>query len=92
MKRYRKRLSEAIKHIQLDKFQVKKAVECLSKYIEQNQNATDLSGKHEILYLNVDVSRVPEEHSVRPIQIKLPFPIFSSDAKSRYTVFTSDEN
>lgn len=60
MKRFRKRLSEAITHVQLDKFQIKKAVECLAKYAEQNQSATDLSGKHETLYISVDVSRVPE--------------------------------
>lgn len=37
------------------------------------------------------MSKIPEEHSVRPIQIPLPNPIYSSENKSRYTIITSDE-
>lgn len=88
---YKKRLSNAIKSIPLDKVQIKKAVDCLCKYAEENKNATDLALKHEYLYLEVIVSKIPEQHSVRPIQVKLPFPIYSSQYKSRYTVITSDE-
>jgi hypothetical protein len=49
-----------------------------------------LIGKQEIIYLSIDVSRIPESHSVKPIQIKLPYPLYSSEAKSRYTIIVSD--
>ncbi len=78
LKIYKKRLSKAIKHMQLDKIQIKKAAECLIKYAEHNKNVADLTGKHDYIYLELELSRIPEQHSVRPIQIKLPHPIYSS--------------
>ena len=87
----KRRLSNSIKNIHLDKHQIKKAVECLCKFAEENSNPADLAIKHEYIYLEVIVSKVPEKHSVRPIQVKLPFPIYYREQKSRYTIITSDE-
>lgn len=36
------------------------------------------------------MSKIPEEHSVRPIQIDLPHPIYSPALNSRYTIIVSD--
>jgi hypothetical protein len=87
---YKKKLSEAIKNILLDKNQIKKAVESLNKYSLEHRDPTDLTDKQDYVYVTLDLSKIPEQHSVRPIQIKLPHPIYSSEAKSRYTVITSD--
>ena len=91
IKIYKKKLSKAIKHMSLDKGQIKNAVECLCNFAEQHRNAADLTGKHDYIYLELEVSRIPEQHSVRPIQIRLPHPIYSADQKSRYTIITSDD-
>jgi len=66
---FKKRVSKAIKNISLDKNQIKKAVESLLKYVELNKNPTDLVSKQEFIYVAIDLSRIPEQHSVRPIQI-----------------------
>jgi hypothetical protein len=42
--------------------------------------------------VEVDLARIPEEYSIRPIQIELPFPIYSAEFKSRYTIIASDES
>jgi hypothetical protein len=52
-------------------------VKCLIKFVEENANPADLLGKQEYIYVEIDMSRIPEEYSVRPIQIELPFPIYS---------------
>lgn len=91
-KKLKRLLSRSIKTITLDKLQIKKAVECLQEFAIKHKDPTDLIGKDEVIYITVDVSRIPEQHSVRPIQIKLPFPLYSADKKSRYTVIVSDES
>jgi ribosome biogenesis protein UTP30 len=40
------------------------------------------------LYLEIDMSRVPTNYSIKPIQISLPYPIYNAD--SRFTIFVSD--
>jgi len=36
------------------------------------------------------MAQVPEQYSIRPIQIELPIPIYSEKYNSRFAVFTSD--
>jgi hypothetical protein len=48
---------------------IKMAVKCLCKFVEDNGNPADLAGKQEYVYVEVDMAKIPEEHSVRPIQI-----------------------
>lgn len=56
---------------------IKNAVSSLLEFAEKNKNPTDLFGEAGFIYLEIDMSRIPEDHSVRPAQIELPFPIYS---------------
>ena len=47
----KKRRNSAIQGIKIDKFQVKKAVECLKEFSENNKNPTDLFGQQGFIYL-----------------------------------------
>ena len=91
-KQHQRRKDEAIKFIQLDKGQVKKAVVSLKKFINSTKNVKDLfkSDSEGFIYLEVDMGHVPENMSVRPIQIPLPHPIYGSQYNSRFAVFCRD--
>ena len=86
----KKKRNSAIETIKLDKFQVKKAIDCLLEFAEKNKNPTDLFGEQGFIYLEVDMGRIPEDHSVRPVQIELPHPIYSPQFNSRYTIIVED--
>lgn len=58
-KTYKKRLSQAIKGITLNKYQIKKAVECLSKYAAEHKDPTDLTQKQDYVYVCIDMSKIP---------------------------------
>ena len=87
-----KKKEEAIEFIKLDKLQVKKAVVALKQFVEKNKNVKDLfNGANEgFIYLEIDLANIPEQHSVRPIQIPLPHPIYSEKYNSRLAIFTLD--
>ena len=87
-----KKKKEAIDFVNLDKNQINKAVSCLKQFIEKNRNVKDLfqGGNDGFLYLEVDLAEVPWKHSVRPIQIQLPNPIYSEAYNSRFAIFTMD--
>ena len=67
--RLTKRRNAAISFIKLDKFQVKKAVDCLLEFAERTKNPTDLFGEEGFIYIEVVMNKIPEEYSVRPVQI-----------------------
>lgn len=85
-----KKMNEAIKFIKFDKNQIKKASLALIQFAQANRNPADLFGEEGFIYLEIDVSRVPEEHSVKPTQIKLPKPIYSKEMNSRMTIISTD--
>ena len=68
-----------IGHLGIDKFQVEKAVHALQNYNQANGPSNNLFEDSEegFLYLEIVLSEVPAEYSIRPIQISLPFPIYS---------------
>jgi hypothetical protein len=78
--------------VKLDKHQVGSAVAALKEFIERTKNVKDLfqGGNEAFIYLEVDLSEVPEHYSVRPIQVPLPCPIYSDKYNSRFAVFTKD--
>jgi len=50
----------------------------------------DLFGGDGFIYLEVDLSIVPEHYSIRPVQIPLPYPIYSEEYHSRFTILVSN--
>lgn len=72
-----KKKNEAIAFIKLDKFQVAKALDCLKDFDAKNKSSANLFSEDGFIYLEMDLSRVPENYSIRPIQIELPHPIYS---------------
>lgn len=74
-KRYSKYRKEAAKNIILDKFLVKGAVESLKKY-EESHKSSDLFENEGFIYLEIVLAKLPEEYSIRPVQIPLPVPIY----------------
>jgi len=44
----------------------------------------------DFLYLEVILNQVPTEYSIRPIQIKLPVPIYGPEFQSRFCIFSTD--
>ena len=91
-KLHQKRKYEAIAFIKLDKEQVKRAVVSLKKFIAKTRNTKDLfkDSSDGFIYLEVDMAELPEKHSVRPIQIPLPHPIYGEEYNSRFAVFSMD--
>lgn len=85
-----KQTKKSTQFINLKKEQICSAVKCLKKFAEENENPTDLIGEKGFIFLQVDTSKIPEEHSIRPVQIKLPHPIYSPEFKSRFTIFVSN--
>ena len=81
---------EALHFIQLDKHQIKNAVSQLKTFIEKTKKVQDLfeGGQEGFIYLEVDLAEVPWKHSIRPIQIPLPTPIYSEKYNSRFAIFT----
>jgi|JI9StandDraft_1071089.scaffolds.fasta_scaffold218728_1 hypothetical protein len=86
-----KRKKEAIEFVKLDKHLISNALKQLKIFIEKTRNVKDaFQGSNDgFIYLEVDLGQVPEHHSVRPIQIELPHPIYSDKYNSRMAVFTS---
>lgn len=83
---------ECLSFIKLDKHQVKSAVAALKDFVAKTHNVKDLfHGTGEaFIYLEIDLSEVPLHHSVRPIQIPLPAPIYAPKYNSRCAIFTAD--
>ena len=40
--------------------------------------------------MELDLAKVPQNYSIRPVQIELPHPIYSEKYNSRFTIFTTD--
>lgn len=83
---------QCISFIKLDKHQVNSAVVSLKEFVSKNHNVKDLfHGNNEaFIYLEIDLSEVPLHHSIRPIQISLPAPIYTEKYNSRCAIFTTD--
>jgi hypothetical protein len=78
-KQHIRKKKEAIDFVHLDKHQINNALTTLKEFIERTRNVKDLfqGGNEGFIYLEVDLAEVPWRHSVRPIQIPLPHPIYS---------------
>jgi hypothetical protein len=72
-----KKKNEAIAFIKLDKFQIAKAIDCLKEFDTKNKSTANLFSEDGFIYLELDFSKVPENYSIRPVQIELPHPIYS---------------
>jgi ribosome biogenesis protein UTP30 len=88
-KRYNRYRKEVIRQIVLDKFQVKKAVEAL-KAFEESHQSDELFENEGFVYLEVVLAVVPEEYSIKPVQIPLPVPIYSEQFNTRSAIFVTD--
>lgn len=88
-KRFNKYKKEAVKSIILDKFLIKSAAESLKKFQQSHQSA-DLFENEGFVYLEIVMGRLPEEHSIRPVQIPLPVPIYGEQFNTRSLIFVAD--
>lgn len=89
-KQHLSRKKEAIASVPLDKHLIKQALESLKKYEETHCNVTDLFADDGFIYAQIELSVIPEHHSIRPVQIPLPIPIYSQQYHSRFTIFSCD--
>lgn len=86
--RIRRRTIEVLK---LDKYQVKKAIKALITHYNNNKNSHKLlDSGDDFIYLEIILSEVPTQYSIRPLQIKLPTPIYTPENQSRFCVFSRD--
>jgi len=72
-----KKKNEAIEFLKVDKFQVAKAIDCLKQFDSKNNSQVNLFTQDGFIYLELDLSKVPDSYSIRPVQIELPHPIYS---------------
>jgi ribosome biogenesis protein UTP30 len=86
--RIRRRTIEVLK---VDKYQVKKAIKALITHYNNTKNKNQLlDSNDDFIYLEIILSEVPTQYSIRPLQIKLPVPIYSPENQSRFCVFSRD--
>ncbi len=76
--------------MKLDKFQVAKAIDSLKKFDSETKSPVNLFSEDGFIYLELDLAKVPQNYSIRPVQIELPHPIYSEKYNSRFTIFTTD--
>jgi ribosome biogenesis protein UTP30 len=69
---------------------VAKCISALLKHHESTKSADILDINDDLVYIEVIVSQVPSSYSIRPHQIRLPHPIYSSKYQSQFCVFSSD--
>lgn len=83
-------LEQLRKKIKLDKKVVDKCIQALLKHHESHKSADILDINDDLVYVEVIVSQVPSAYSIRPQQIRLPHPIYSSKYQSQFCVFSTD--
>lgn len=89
IKKYNLKRKQAKKQIVIDKFQVKAAVEALVKFEETHQSSLLLE-EPGFVYLEIVTSKVQEQHSVRPVQVELPHPIYTEEYNSKFAIIVTD--
>jgi ribosome biogenesis protein UTP30 len=89
--KYARLRRKTITKIQLDKHQIKNAVQALITFHNNNKKKNQLLDNDEdFIYLEIVLSEVPARYSIRPVQIKLPEPIYGPQFQSRFCVFSTD--
>lgn len=87
--RIRKR---TIQHLTIDKNLVKKAVKALLAHAEKSKEGKFnlLDTGDDFIYLEIVMSQVPSKHSIKPIQVKLPVPIYGAQFQSKFAIISQD--
>jgi len=102
--KYARLRRKTITKIQLDKYQIKNAVQSLITYHNANKKKNQLLDNDEdFIYLEIVLSEVPAKYSIRPVQMyfpyivkflifisKLPEPIYGPQYQSRFCVISTD--
>ena len=77
--------------IKLDTKQIEKAVKCLQAFNEKKQDKKQLLEDEEgFIYIDVLLNKLPDEYSMRPVQIKLPNPIYGETFLTRSCILCKD--
>lgn len=86
-----KRKKKLKKKISLKKKIVKKAISELKKFTENNKEKNPLLETEDgFVYIEITLNKLPETFSLRPFQIALPKPIYSSEYFSKFCIFARD--
>ena len=88
-KEYNARRKQTSKLVNIDKFQVKAALDALVKFEEKHETNTLLE-EPGFIYLEIVTNKVPEHHSIRPVQVSLPHPIYTEAFNSKFAIIASD--
>lgn len=88
---YNQLRKRTIQKIKLDKELIKKAAKSLIKYHSGSKKQNDLLDQDDdFIYIEIVLSKVPEEFSIRPLQIALPVPIYGAEQGTKFCIFTKD--
>ncbi|EGR27405.1 hypothetical protein IMG5_195870 [Ichthyophthirius multifiliis] len=89
--KYQKLRKSSIKHIKLDKNLIKKAAkELINFYTKSKQTNNLLDLQDDFIYIEIILSQIPENYSIRPLQISLPVPIYGKNYNTRFCIFSKD--
>lgn len=90
--KYAKLRKRTIEKISLDKTLIKKAAKALLTHHEnlKKKSRNLLDTGDDFIYLEIVMSQVPTQYSIKPIQIKLPVPIYGQQFQSRFAIFSTD--
>jgi len=88
----KKKILKKVKdHVKLDKSQIKQAIDVLKEISSKDKKKTELLDSDDgFIYIEVALNKLPDEYSMRPVQIKLPVPIYSDDFMTRCCIVSKD--
>jgi len=88
----KKKILKKVKdQVKLDKNQIKQAIEILQGLSSKDKKKTELLDSDDgFIYIEVVLNKLPDEYSMRPVQIKLPVPIYSDDFMTRACIVSKD--
>lgn len=77
--------------ISLDRKLIKRAHAALTALLKQQHNPKDLlENPHPFIYMTVELNHIPEFFTQRPLQLPIPFPIYTRDFQSRVCLVVKD--
>ena len=90
--KYQKVLNTTLRKLKIDEEQIQKAVKAIKDYHKKHQhlNKDLLADENEPILATITMSQVPEKSSPKPLQIKLPSPIYTSEDAHRVCMIVKD--
>lgn len=89
--KYMKIRNTTIKKLAIDKNLVKKASKALLAHYQSSKKSNNLlDSGDDFIYLEIVLSQVPTQYTIRPVQISLPHPIYSPEYQSQFAVIARD--